>query len=263
MPPSPFDLSGKVAFVTGGNGGIGKGIALGLAKAGAAVVVAARQAEKSATAVAEIEAAGGKALAVACDVADRASVEAALKEAAAWQGGVDIVVNNAGTNAWVPNPQDLKPEEWDRVIATNLTGLYNVCVLAHPYLTARGGGKIINISSMMAIFGGGTVTAYAASKGGLDQYTKSIAVAWAKDNIQVNAIQPGWIATDMTRGSRSTPAKYENIIDRTPAERYGEPEDLAGPAVFLASPASDFVTGVLLPVDGGYSSQGTSKTIGI
>lgn len=263
MPLSTFDLTGKVSVVTGGNRGIGKGIALGLATAGAAVAVAARDMERSAATVAEIESAGGKAIAIACDISDRSSVEKMIADVVKWGGGLDIVVNNAGTNAWIPNPQDLKPEDWDRVIATNLTGLYNVCVLAHPEMVKRGGGKIINISSMMAIFGGATVTAYSASKGGVDQYTKSIAVAWAKDNIQVNSIQPGWISTEMTQGSRSTPHKFENIVDRTPAGRYGEPIDLAGPAVFLASSASDFVTGALLPVDGGYSSQGTSGTIGI
>ncbi len=258
-----FDLSQKVALVTGGNRGIGKGIALGLARAGAKVAIAARDQAQTTATVAEIEELGGTALGVTCDVAERSSVAAAIEEVVARFGGLDIVVNNAGTNAWIPHPQDLPPDDWDRVLRTNLTGVYNVCTLAQPEMVKRGGGKIINISSMMAIFGGKTVTAYAASKGGVDQYTKSLAVAWAPDNIQVNAIQPGWIATDMTRGSRSNPAKFENIIDRTPAGRYGEPQDLAGPAVFLASAASDFVTGVLLPVDGGYASHGTSGTIGI
>ena len=263
MSLTKFDLTGKVAIVTGGNGGIGRGIALGLAEAGASVAILARNAEKTTAAVAEIERAGGKAIGIACDVADRASVKAAFAACESALGSIDILVNNAGTNAWIPNPQDLEPESWDRVIATNLTGVYNTCVAAHPYFAKRKGGKVINISSLMAVFGGATVTAYAASKGGLDQYTKSLAVAWAKDNIQVNAIQPGWIETDMTRGSRSTPAKFENIIDRTPAARYGLPSDLAGPAVFLASAASNFVTGVLMLVDGGYSSQATSRTIGI
>lgn len=263
MPHSQFDLNGKVAFVTGGNRGIGQGIAAGLATAGASVAIAARDVEKTKVATQGIIDAGRKAISVKCDIADRSSVDEALKETASQLGGIDIVVNNAGTNAWNPQPQDLLPEDWDRVMATNLKGLYNVCTLVHPYFIKRGGGKIINVSSMMAIFGGAAVAAYAASKGGVDQYTKSLAVAWAGDNIQVNSIQPGWIATDMTRGSRSTPLKFENIIDRTPAGRYGDPKDLAGPAVFLSSSASDFVTGVLMPVDGGYSSQGTSRTIGI
>ena len=263
MSTKAFDLGGKVAFVTGGNGGIGKGIAIGLAEAGAAVAIAARDGAKSAVTVEEIIGLGGRAATVPCDVTDRDSVTAAIESAVETLGRLDIVVNNAGIGAPAPEPQDLQPDGWDKIVATNLTGVYNVCVLAYPHLRDGGGGKIINISSMMGIFGGKAVAAYAASKGGVDQYTKSLAIAWARDNVQVNAIQPGWIVTDLTQVSRSTPEKFENIIDRTPAGRYGEPADLAGAAVFLSSSASDFVTGVLLPVDGGYACQGTSRTIDI
>lgn len=263
MTLSMFDLSGKVALVTGGNGGIGRGIALGLAGCGADIAIAARNPDKLAAVATEIEAAGRRVLAVRCDVTQRELVAQAISRIVAALGGLDVVVNCAGINGVAPAPDKIAPQTWDAVLATNLTGAHIVSTLAYPELVKRGGGKIINISSMMAIFGGKTLAAYAATKGGLEQYTKSCAVAWAADNIQVNAIEPGWITTDMTRGSRSDPAKYGNIIDRTPAGRYGEPADLAGAAVFLASRAADFVSGACLPVDGGYASQGTSKTIGV
>jgi 2-dehydro-3-deoxy-D-gluconate 5-dehydrogenase len=263
MNLSMFDLCGKIALVTGGNGGIGRGIALGLAGCGADIAIAARDADKLAVVAAEIEAAGRQALTLVCDVSQRESVVRAISRIVTVFGGLDIVVNCAGINGIAPGPEKIAPQTWDAVLATNLTGTHLVSTIAYPELVKRGGGKIINISSMMAIFGGKTLAAYAATKGGLEQYTKSCAVAWATDNIQVNAIAPGWITTDMTRGSRSDAAKYGNIIDRTPAGRYGEPGDLAGAAVFLASRAADFVSGACLPVDGGYASQGTSRTIGV
>jgi 2-deoxy-D-gluconate 3-dehydrogenase len=263
MNLSMFDLSGEIALMTGGSGGIGRGIALGLAGCGADIALAARNADKLAAVVSEIEAIGRRALGVQCDVTQRESIASAISHIVAVFGGLDIVVNCAGINGIAPAPEKISPQTWDAVLATNLTGAHMVSTLAYPELVKRGGGKIINITSMMAIFGGKTLAAYAATKGGLEQYTKSCAVAWAGDIIQVNAIEPGWITTDMTRGSRSDPAKYGNIIDRTPAGRYGEPDDLAGAAVFLASRAADFVSGACLPVDGGYASQGTSKTIGV
>ena len=249
-----FDLSGKVAFVTGGNGGIGKAIALGLARAGAAgVVIAARNQEKSERAAGEIEAANSRALVQRCDVSDPGSVEAAVGAAARAFGGIDIVVNNSGTTVR-RQPQDVTPEEWDGVVDTNLKGVYLVSRACYPHLKARGGGKVINIGSMLSIFGNEYASVYAASKGGVVQYTKSCAVAWARDNIQVNAILPGWITTDMTAGMlRLYPERHKVVVDRTPAGRWGMPDEIAGTAVFLASRASDFVTGVAIPVDGGYS----------
>lgn len=253
-----FRLDGKVAFVTGGNGGIGLGIARGLAAYGASAVLAARTESKLATAVAEIEGdgAGDQVLAVQCDVTDRGSIQSALDAAVGRFGGLDIVVNNAGTNKRAEEPHLLSDEDWRDVIDTNLTSMHNVTSLAFPLMKSRGGGKIINIGSMMSIFGSGYAPAYAASKGGVVQYTKSCAVAYSKYNVQVNAILPGWIVTEMTdEFGRLFPDRYAAIEGRTPAARWGQPVDLAGTAVFLASEASQFVSGVSIPVDGGYSVQ--------
>lgn len=253
MVKHPFDLSGKVAMVTGGNGGIGKAMALGFAKAGADVVVAARDEAKTQGAIEEIRAAGAEATGVQCDVLDRNSVHAAVSAAADRFGGIDILVNNSGTS-YRAQPEDVPEEEWDRVIDTNLKGPFLVSRAVYPCMKRRGGGKIINIGSMMSIFASEYASPYASSKGGVVQLTKSCAIAWAKDNIQVNAILPGWFHTDMTAAFlRMYPEREQLIADRTPAGRWGQPEEIAGTAVFLASPASDFVTGASIPVDGGYS----------
>jgi len=254
MGTSLFDLTGRVAFVTGGNGGIGKGIAMGFARAGAQVVIAARNEEKTRGAVAELEAEGAEALGLTFDVADRESVSRAIAAAVERFGALDILVNDAGTNIRSEGPEDLPPEAWNTVIATNLTGVYNCSTLIYPQFQRRGRGKIINIGSMLSIFGTGYATAYAASKGGVVQYTKGCAVGWAKDNIQVNAILPGWITTEMTTAFlQMFPERFDAVVNRTPAGRWGMPHDLAGTAVFLASEASDFVTGTVIPVDGGYA----------
>lgn len=253
MAANPFDLTGKVALVTGGNGGIGKGMAVGLARAGASIVVAARDEMKTGSALEEIRADGAEAIGVRCDVTDAASIEAAVEAATTAFGGLDILVNNAGTTVRA-YPQDTPPEDWSRVLDVNLSGVFRVSCAARPAFVERGGGKIINIGSMMSIFGSEYAAAYAASKGGVVQLTKSCAVAWAEDNIQVNAVLPGWITTAMTDGLiRQFPERYQMIVDRTPAGRWGLPPDMAGVAVFLASAASDFVTGTAIPVDGGYA----------
>ena len=251
-----FDLKGKVAIVTGGNGGIGLGMARGLAAAGARVVVAARNQEKSRAAVRELEKAGGRAVAVTVDVADEASVTALVKSAVEQCGRLDILVNNAGINIR-KQPQDLTLAEWRQVLETNLTSAFLCSRAAYPALKAAGGGKIVNIGSMMSIFGASFTPAYAASKGGIVQLTKSLATAWAKDNIQVNAVLPGWIDTELTQAARRQVAGlHDNVLRRTPAGRWGVIDDFAGIAVFLAAPASDFVTGAVITVDGGYSVQG-------
>jgi 2-deoxy-D-gluconate 3-dehydrogenase len=251
-----FDLNDKVAVVTGGNGGIGLGMARGLARAGARIVVAARDEAKSKAAVRELEALGAEAHAVRVDVADEASVDALLRATLDRWGRVDILVNNAGTNIRKPAHQ-LTLDEWHRVLDTNLTGVFLCSRAAHAPMKASGGGKIINVGSMMSIFGASFAPAYGASKGGLVQLTKSLAIAWAGDHIQVNAVLPGWIDTDLTRRARQeVTGLHDSVLRRTPAGRWGVAEDLAGIAVFLASPASDFVTGTAIPVDGGFSIQG-------
>ncbi|MFN0192622.1 MAG: SDR family NAD(P)-dependent oxidoreductase [Aestuariivirga sp.] len=251
----PFDLRGRVALVTGGNGGIGLGIAKGLATAGASVAIAGRDTTKNAAALAEMKAKGERAMAIEADVTDEASVEQMAQAVLKEFGRVDILVANAGINIRKP-PEDYSLEEWHAIIDTNLTGVFLCAKALLPAFKTAGGGKIITIGSMASIFGGGIVGPYAASKGGVVQLTKSLAVSWAQHNVQVNAILPGFIDTPLTRGGRqSAPAMFAKVVDRTPAGRWGQPEDLAGLAVFLASRASDFITGTAIPVDGGYSVQ--------
>jgi 2-deoxy-D-gluconate 3-dehydrogenase len=247
-----FDLTGKVAIVTGGNGGIGFGIARGLAQAGANIVVAARRPEKNAQAVTALQEIGVNALNVVTDVRDEASVQAMVHATAEAFGGVDILVNNAGINIRKA-PQDYTLTEWQEVLNTNLTGVFLCSRAVYPYMAKAGGGKIINIGSMTSIFGSSVSPAYGATKGGVVQFTKSLALFWAKDNIQVNALLPGWIHTDLTASASSE--RYNFIKSRIPHGRWGEPDELAGAAVFLASQASDYITGIALPVDGGYSSM--------
>jgi 2-dehydro-3-deoxy-D-gluconate 5-dehydrogenase len=253
---TPFDLSGRVAVVTGGNGGIGLGMAKGLAAAGAAVAVAARNARKSEAAVAALTTSGARAAFIALDVADEGSCRAMIEATVERFGRLDILINNAGTSIRKP-PESYTAAEWHTVLDTNLTGALFCSQAAHPAMKGVGGGKIINIGSMFSIFGAGYAAAYAASKGALVQLTKSLAAAWAKDNIQVNAVLPGWIDTELTRAARrQVTGLHDQVLARTPAGRWGMPEDLAGIAVFLAAPASDFVTGAAIPVDGGFSSMG-------
>lgn len=250
-----FDLKGRVAVVTGGNGGIGLGMARGLAKAGAAVVVAARDRAKSAAAVTELAALGARALAIEVDVADEASCRALIENTVAELGRLDIVVNNAGIALRKP-PQDYTVADWHKVLDTNLTSAFICAHAAYPHLKRAGGGKIINIGSILSIFGAPFAVAYAASKGGIVQMTRALATAWAKDSIQVNAILPGWIDTDLTVSAREqVPGLNENVLKRTPTGRWGRPEDFEAIAVFLAGPGSAFVTGTAIPVDGGYSIQ--------
>jgi 2-deoxy-D-gluconate 3-dehydrogenase len=249
-----FDLKGKVAIVTGGNGGIGLGMARGLARAGARVVVAARDKEKSSAAVRELQTLGAEALAISVDVTQDKSVEALVSETVRRCDRLDILVNNAGINIRKP-AQDLAVEEWRQVLDTNLTSAFLCSRSAYPQMKRAGGGKIINIGSMLSIFGAAFAPAYGASKGGIVQLTKSLATAWARDNIQVNAVLPGWVDTDLTRQARQEIAGLnDRVLAGTPAGRWGGIDDFGGIAVFLASAASDFLTGTAIPVDGGYST---------
>ena len=256
MTPSMFDLTGRVALVTGGNGGIGLGMAKGLAAAGAAVMIAGRDAGKAEAALAELRALGARAEFAEADVADDAACRALVPRVVDAFGRLDILVNNAGT-AVRKSPEDISMDEWRTVIDVNLTSAFVLSQAAYLVMRAKGGGKIINIGSMLSIFGLPHTAAYGASKGGIVQLTRSLAVAWAKDNIQVNAVLPGWIETALTQRAREQiDGLYERVLARTPAARWGDTKDFAGTAVFLASSASDFITGTALPVDGGFSVQG-------
>jgi 2-deoxy-D-gluconate 3-dehydrogenase len=252
---SLFDLSGRVALVTGGNGGIGLGMAQGLAQAGAAVAIAGRNRAKSEAAAAELGKLGAKTAVVVADVADEGQCRGMIEDTVKALGRLDILVNNAGINIR-KQAQDLTTAEWKQVVDINLTSAFTCSQAAYAVMKPAGGGKIINIGSMLSIFGAGFAPAYGASKGGMVQLTKSLASGWAKDNIQVNAVLPGWIDTDLTRGAREQ-IKGLNamVLMRTPVGRWGVPMDLAGIAVFLAGPASDFITGTAIPADGGYSAQ--------
>jgi 2-dehydro-3-deoxy-D-gluconate 5-dehydrogenase len=252
-PVSLFDLTGKVAIVTGGNGGIGLGMAIGLRDAGARIAIVGRNATKAASALTAL---GANAIFIAADVTVKADCVAMVERTVAAFGRLDILVNNAGTTVR-KQPQDLSEAEWHHVMDTNLTSAFLCSQAAYPAMKAAGGGKIINIGSVMSVFGAPFGSAYGSSKGAVVTLAKSLATAWAPDNIQVNTVLPGWINTDLTAAARAQVAGLnEQVLARTPAARWGEPSDLAGIAVFLASRASDFVTGAAIPVDGGFFSRG-------
>jgi 2-deoxy-D-gluconate 3-dehydrogenase len=231
-------------------------MAEGLAAAGATVVIAARNADKSAAAVASILASGGKASAIAVDVTDEADCQAMVAATLKTHGRLDILINNAGINIR-KRPEDYTLAEWQQILQTNLTSAFICSQAVYPEMKRAAQGKIINIGSMMSIFGTAFTTPYAASKGGIVQMTRALASAWAADNIQVNAVLPGWVDTELTQTARKDIAGlHERVLARTPAGRWGQAHDFAGIAVFLASAASDFITGTAIPVDGGYSVQG-------
>ncbi|MCB8881084.1 glucose 1-dehydrogenase [Acidisoma cellulosilytica] len=251
-----FSLSGRVALVTGGNGGIGLAMARGLAQAGADVVITGRDAEKGKAAVASLEALGGRAAFLAGDLAEAEDCKGLADKAADRFDRLDILINNAGIVAR-KRPEALTLEEWNQVLATNLSSAFLCAQGAYPHMLAAGGGKIINIGSMLSLFGTAFGAAYGASKGGLVQLTRSLAAAWGPENIQVNAVLPGWIATAMGATARAEVTGLEaRVTERTFARRWGEPDDLEGIAVFLASNASNYITGAAIPVDGGYAAAG-------
>jgi 2-deoxy-D-gluconate 3-dehydrogenase len=248
-----FDLSGRIAAVTGGNRGIGRAIALGLAQAGASVAVLARKADNNRAVVQELSKLGVAAMARTLDVRQRSELEPAIAEVERTLGPLDILVNNAAI-AIVKGALQADQKSWDTVIETNLTAVFLLSQIAARSMARRRRGKIINLASEYSIFGSSLIPGYSASKGAVVQLTKSMAIELAPHNIQVNAILPGWIDTDLTAPVKNT-AQYDEIILRTPAGRFGAPEDVAGTAIFLASDASNFVTGSVVTVDGGYSAR--------
>ena len=248
-----FDIAGKVAIVTGGNGGIGLGMARGIASCGANVAIAGRNAEKAVAALESLRALGVQAEFISADVTKKADCVRLIADTEARFGRVDILVNNAGTSIR-KMPEEYSEEEWHHVLDTNLTSAFLCSQAAYPAMKRAGGGKMINIGSMMSLFGAPNATPYASSKGGIVQMTRALATAWAKDNIQVNAVLPGWIDTDLTaRARQQVDGLHASVEKRTPAGRWGAPPDMSGVAAFLATPASDFVTGTAIPVDGGFS----------
>jgi 2-deoxy-D-gluconate 3-dehydrogenase len=249
-----FNLSGKTAIVTGASRGIGQAIALGLAQAGASIIAVASRAENAAETVTQIEAMGGKAAALGCDQSSPSAIKQAAERAYDLTGSVDILVNNAGTIRRSP-ARDYSDEDWSAVLDTNLTGVFQFCRAVGGKMIDQGHGKIINIASLLSFQGGITVPAYAASKGGVSQLTKALANEWASLGVQVNAIAPGYIATDNTSALRANPERNTAILARIPAGRWGEASDIAGAAVFLASPASNYVNGHILTVDGGWMAR--------
>lgn len=249
MEKNLFSLDGRVALITGGNSGLGRAMALGMQQAGATVVVTGRNPEKN-TAIAE-ELGNPKAV-LSLDVQDEGAIEHTISEVVKRFGRLDILVNNAGA-AKRGSVIDMTREDWDAVLRTNLTGSFLCAKYAAKIMMAQdSGGKMINIGSMYSIFGGREDANYVASKTGILGLTRALANDLAEYNIQVNTILPGWHWTPMTRFLKGTP-KAEQIRRKTPARRWGDAEDVVGTAIFLAAPASDFVTGVAIPVDGGYS----------
>jgi len=248
-----FDLTGRVALITGGNGGIGLGMAQGLAACGARIVFTGRRAEKNAAALATLPAGS---IAIAADLTEAGRPESVLAETLENTGRLDILVNNAGANIR-KRPEEITDAEWHSVLSLNLTAVMQLTRAAYPALKASAHGRIINIGSILSIFGVPFSPAYGASKGAIVQYTKSLATAWAMDGITANAVLPGWIETELTDGARAVvPGLYERQLARTPMGRWGRPSDLSGIAAFLASDAAAFITGTAIPVDGGFSSVG-------
>ena len=248
-----FNLSGKVALITGGNKGIGKGIAKGLGLYGAKIVIAARDKPVSKQTCEELSTLNIETMSLEIDMTDQSQINPLVSKVIHKYGQIDILVNNAGT-ALRSSPEDITNKDWQYIMDLNLNSVYWLSKEVYPHMKSQGSGKIINIGSMYSIFGSGVVPSYSTTKGGIVQLTKSLAVGWAKDNINVNAILPGWITTNLTSGMpKNDPERYRKVSERIALGKWGIPEDLAGAAIFLASSASNYITGSSIVVDGGYS----------
>jgi len=249
-----FNLSGRVAIVTGGSVGLGRQMAQGLAEMGANVVLCARKKERCVAAAEELQGLGVKSLALGCDVKDQASIQAVVDAAMAEFGRIDILINNAGAS-WGAPVEEMRLEHWNKVIETNLTGTFLFSQAVGKVMIGEGKGKIINIASVAGIHGAPPelqAIGYHASKGGVIAFTKDLACKWGVHNIQVNAIAPGWFPTNMSQVVIERNKDY--FLKRIPLHRLGGEDDLKGAAVFLASSASDYVTGAVLVVDGGQTA---------
>jgi len=251
---SKFGLRGKVALVTGSSQGLGRAMAEGLARAGAHVVINGRDASKLQPLAAELTDAGLAITPIAADLSDRAEVERLVADTIGTCGRLDILVNNAGIIRRAPAAQH-SDEDWDAVMNTNLNGVFLASRAAGRHMLARGSGKIVNIASLLTFFGGITVPGYAASKGAIGQLTKALSNEWAGRGVQVNAIAPGYMRTANTAALQTDPSRSQEILARIPAGRWGEPSDLEGTVVFLCSPASDYLSGQVIAVDGGWCGR--------
>ncbi len=249
-----FSLEGRVALVTGAGRGIGRAIALGLAEAGADLVLASRTAADIAEVAQAARHLGRRALAVPTDVADEAAVANLLAHAQAAYGRLDALVNSAGISPFYKRAEKTTTAEWDAVLAVNLRGAFLCCAAAGRVMLAQGGGSIVNIASIGARVALPRLVAYCASKGGIDQLTKVLAVEWASRHVRVNAIAPGYVETDMTAGMRENPRLLEYLVAQTPMGRLARPEEIVGAAVFLVSDAASYITGQTLFVDGGWTA---------
>jgi 2-dehydro-3-deoxy-D-gluconate 5-dehydrogenase len=254
MSAEPFDLSGRTALVTGARRGIGRAAAIGLARAGADIVGVSASLDSGDEVAAEIAAQERAFRAYRCDLADRRAVHALARQVASEIPRIDILVLNAGTIERRPAVEH-GDELWDRVLEVNLSAQFVLAREVGRGMVERGSGKIVFVASMLSFQGGVTVPSYAASKGGIAQLTKALANEWARHGVNVNAVAPGYIATDNTQLLREDATRSREILERIPAGRWGEPEDVAGAFVFLASRASDYVHGIVLPVDGGWLAR--------
>jgi 2-deoxy-D-gluconate 3-dehydrogenase len=249
-----FGLSGKVALVTGSSRGLGRAMARALALAGADVIVNGRDPAGLAPVAAELGGFGAKAHEIAADLGDRGAVGQLIAQSIAWQGHLDILVNNAGIIRRTPTV-DHTDSDWDAVMRVNLDGVFTACRAAGRHMTSRGSGRIVNVASLLTFFGGITVPGYAASKGAIGQLTKALSNEWAGKGVNVNAIAPGYMRTDNTAALQADAVRSREILSRIPANRWGEPEDMEGAVVFLASPASNYLSGHILTVDGGWCGR--------